>query len=93
LLAVPLSGWLAASSEAASINFFGVVSIPYWTVSGGHATEEFLEELHEVLGNALVILASLHALVALKHHFLNRDDVLKRMLPGSKSSRRPPVST
>jgi cytochrome b561 len=51
--------------------------------TGGEG-EEFFEEIHEVLGNVLLILASLHALVALKHHFLDRDDVLRRMLPVSK---------
>jgi cytochrome b561 len=105
LVALPLSGWLAASSEGASVNFFGVVSIPGWDLSNsrtsaaaaegeavgvqvaGKESEEFFEELHEVLGNALLILATLHALVALKHHFFNRDDVLKRMLPQSKLPR------
>ena len=108
LVALPLSGWLAASSEGASVNFFGVVSIPSWDLSNSRATpaaaegeavgaqaagegsKEFLEDLHEVLGNALLILASLHVLVALKHHFFNRDDVLKRMLPQSKLPRPPP---
>jgi cytochrome b561 len=109
LLSVPLSGWLVSSSEGASVNFFGVVSIPKWASRESQAPtatpqngkvvanavpkedEELLEELHEVLGNALVILASLHALVALKHHFFNRDDVLNRMLPKSEPPRRPPV--
>jgi|KBSSwiStaDraftv2_1062776.scaffolds.fasta_scaffold00845_27 cytochrome b561 len=102
LVALPLSGWLAASYEGASVNFFGVASIPHWNLgsssspvasaqneevrakANGKEGEEFFEEIHEVLGNALLILASLHALVALKHHFLDRDDVLKRMLPVSK---------
>ena len=107
LVALPLSGWLAASSEGASVNFFGVASIPSWDLSNSRATpaaaegeavgaqaagegnKEFFEELHEVLGNALLILASFHALVALKHHFLDRDDVLKRMLPQAKLPRPP----
>lgn len=105
LVALPLSGWLAASSEGASVDFFGVVSIPSWELSNARAapaaaeaagaqasderSEEFFEKSHEVLGNALLILASFHALVALKHHFLDRDDVLKRMLPQSKLPRPP----
>lgn len=90
LVALPLSGWLEASSEGAAVNFFGVVSIPHWDLSSNPADgEEFFEEIHEVLGNALLILASLHALVALKHHFINRDDVLRRMLPASKPLTQP----
>jgi cytochrome b561 len=110
LVALPLSGWLVASSEGASVNFFGVVSLPHWnlrnspaptaTVQGekvrakasGEGGEDSFEEIHEVLGNTLLILASLHALVALKHHFLDRDDVLKRMLPQPKLQRPPRVA-
>jgi cytochrome b561 len=46
--------------------------------------EDFFEEAHEVLGNALLILVILHALAALKHHFMDKDDVLLRMLPASR---------
>ena len=45
--------------------------------------ENIFEELHEVLGNVLLVLAILHLLAGLKHHFIDRDDVLKRMLPES----------
>ena len=41
-------------------------------------------ELHETLATALLILAGLHALVALAHHYILRDGVLRRMLPGLK---------
>jgi len=37
--------------------------------------------MHEVLANALVILAGLHALAALAHHWLLKDRTLLRMLP------------
>jgi cytochrome b561 len=37
-----------------------------------------------VLFNALFALAILHLLAALKHHFIDRDDVLKRMLLGGR---------
>ena len=60
--------------------------------ASGEGGEEFFEEIHEVLSNALLTLASLHALVALKHHFLDRDDVLKRMLPQPKLPRPPRVA-
>jgi len=40
-------------------------------------------EVHEILANALVILAGLHAVAALVHHWILRDRTLARMLPGS----------
>jgi cytochrome b561 len=42
---------------------------------------ESAEEAHELLGNLLILLLILHVGAALKHHFWNRDDVLRRMLP------------
>jgi cytochrome b561 len=41
-------------------------------------------EIHEILANALVIVASFHAAAALVHHFVFRDNTLIRMLPPGK---------
>jgi cytochrome b561 len=40
-----------------------------------------MHETHEVLATALFVLAIVHIVAALKHHFLDRDNVLRRMLP------------
>jgi len=45
-----------------------------------------VKEVHEVLANALVILAILYAVAALVHHWIFRDRTLARMLPRSLSS-------
>jgi cytochrome b561 len=76
LLALPLSGWLAASSEGAAVSFFGLIRMP-----AAPPLAEGAEELHEVLGDALLVLIGIHLLAALKHHWFDRDEVLKRMLP------------
>jgi cytochrome b561 len=61
-------------------NLFGLVAIP--KLLPGHAQlRPAIESLHKILANALVILAVLHALAALFHHFHLKDDVLRRMLP------------
>ncbi len=61
-------------------NLFGLVAIP--KLLPGHAQlRPTIESLHKVLANALVIVAALHALAALYHHFRLKDDVLRRMLP------------
>lgn len=41
----------------------------------------FWQQTHEVLAWALMALIALHVLAALKHHFLDRDDTLTRVLP------------
>jgi len=83
LVALPISGWLAASAEGGAVSLFGWGALPGWNVPAG---EEFFEEAHEVLGNILLLLVILHALAALKHHFVDKDDVLSRMLPQSRKS-------
>jgi len=52
----------------------------------GEQREHFWEEVHEVLAYTILVLAILHALAALKHHFVDRDDVLRSMLPGRKQA-------
>lgn len=84
LFALPLSGWLDASSEGAGAPFFGLATVPAW-----RGSPQGLKELHEVLANALLVLASLHVLAALKHHFVNHDDILRRMLPRSRAGSHP----
>jgi cytochrome b561 len=75
LVALPLSGWLASSAEGAPVSFFGVATLPAWTLQAspaantggadaGEGGEEFFEEAHEVLGNVLLLLVVLHALAA-----------------------------
>jgi cytochrome b561 len=81
LIALPLSGWLLTSIEGDPVSWFGLAAVPSLPVSGGEAVEEAIEEVHEILGNVLLVLAGIHVLAALKHHFLDRDDVLRRMLP------------
>jgi cytochrome b561 len=55
------------------------------TVStAGEKRGEFWEEAHEVLAYVILGLAILHTLAALKHHFVDRDNVLRSMLPGRK---------
>jgi Cytochrome B561 len=52
-------------------------------IEGGTLTEDQLEEVHEVLFNILLALAVVHVIAALKHHFIDRDNVLRSMLPWS----------
>jgi cytochrome b561 len=82
LIALPVSGWLVASAEGGTVSLFGLTPLPAWNPG----TETF-EEVHEVLGNVLMILVVLHAIAALKHHFVDRDNVLLRMLPALGKSR------
>ncbi|HEV7611942.1 MAG TPA: cytochrome b [Steroidobacteraceae bacterium] len=80
LFAMPLTGWLMSSAKNYSVSWFGLFTWPN-LIGKNEAAFDFLRTTHHLLGDALFVLAVLHILAALKHHFWNRDDVLLRMLP------------
>lgn len=83
LFAVPLSGWLFDSAASLRPLFWwGLVQIPSLTGGKDDAIKAFAEVAHEWLFWLLILTAAGHAAAALVHHFFNRDDVLRRMLPG-----------
>jgi cytochrome b561 len=82
LAAVILLGFSNAWARGDSI--FSLFSIPKLYPSNPQL-KPTIENLHKTIANALVILAAAHALAALVHHFILRDGVLRRMLPGRGS--------
>jgi cytochrome b561 len=80
IFAMPLSGWLMSSAHAYSVSWFHLFQWPD-LLQPDHELSETLESLHKALFKVLVGVAVLHALGALKHHFIDRNDVLRRMLP------------
>lgn len=80
LFAVPLAGWIMSSAKNFPVSWFGLVQLPD-LVAPSEATFDVAHETHEILAFSLGVIAILHLLAALKHHFFNRDTVLKRMLP------------
>jgi cytochrome b561 len=53
-----------------------------------HALQSSIGDWHALAANSLLIAAGCHALAALSHHFMLRDDVLRRMLPRSRAVER-----
>ena len=81
MLIMPLSGWAMVSGvKRRPLEWFGLFDIPYLPVSQGVA--DIGHEVHEILGWGFVALIVVHIAAALRHHFLLRDNVLARMLPG-----------
>ncbi|GAA5784778.1 cytochrome b [Chitiniphilus shinanonensis] len=81
MLALPLVGWLMSSAKGFPVVLFGVLQLPD-LVSRNEALGHQLAEAHEVLAYLLLAVVILHVLAALKHHFIDRDETLRRMLPG-----------
>jgi cytochrome b561 len=80
MIAVPLSGWLMSSASGVQTVYFGVWPIPD-LLGKDKALGKQLEEVHELLNFTMITLIVGHTVVALKHHFIDRDDVLLRMRP------------
>jgi cytochrome b561 len=80
LLAMPLSGWLFNSASGFPLKWFGLVKMPA-LAAYDPALKQLARGLHENLGWALLGVAAIHAVAALKHHVLDRDATLQRMLP------------
>ena len=79
--AVPLIGWAYSSAAGFTIVLFGVIPLPdLLTVDKEFAKQ--IRDLHEISAFALVGLALLHIVAALKHQFIDRDKLINRMLPG-----------
>jgi cytochrome b561 len=87
LFIMPLTGWMMSSAKNYAVSWFGLFTWPN-LVGKNEAAFNFLRATHDTLSNLLFAVAVLHILAALKHHFWNRDDVLVRMLPFTKSARR-----
>jgi len=80
IVAIPLSGWLYSSAAGVQTVYFGVIPLPD-ILSKDKPLSGFLKEVHGILNNGLAILVAIHVVAALKHYFIDRDSVLKRMLP------------
>ena len=79
LFAVMIAGYLISTADGAGIAVFGMFEVPA-LVSGLPDQADVAGVVHLYLAWALVVFAGLHALAALKHHFIDRDATLARML-------------
>ena len=83
LLAVPVSGWIYSSSTGVQVVYLGLFALPD-LVAKDRALAGVLRWTHVGLNLSLFTLAAVHAGAALRHHFVQRDAVLQRMLPLSR---------
>jgi cytochrome b561 len=83
LFVVPILGWINASWRGMPVTFFGLFELPK-LVATRAPNWGFTGDLHGVLAEyAMLALVGIHVAAALYHHFIRRDGVLQRMLPGS----------
>lgn len=80
LVVIPLSGWVYSSATGVQVVYLGLFPLPD-LVPKDKALASSLRTVHQTLNFTLLALVCLHAAAALKHHFVDRDQVLRRMLP------------
>lgn len=80
MFAIPLSGWLYSSAAGKPVVYLGLLPLPD-LVQADKDLAETLKEVHEYLNFTLAAFVVLHVVAAWKHHLVDKDDVLTRMLP------------
>lgn len=77
---LPFSGWIMSTASNHAPNFWWWFKWPLTGISANGKLAHFAHDLHGILAWVIIGFICLHILAALKHHFINKDDVLKRML-------------
>lgn len=81
MLALPITGYLDSAFGGFHISFFGWFDIPL-LFEKNETLFKLVLKAHQWTGYALALLVLAHAAAALKHHLINKDGVLLRMLQG-----------
>jgi cytochrome b561 len=80
LLAMPIVGYIANSAYGAPTPFFGLFQLPP-IIGKNEALSDTLFAIHRWVGFLVILVAATHISAALFHHFIRKDNVLRRMLP------------
>ena len=83
MIVIPLTGWLMSSAKGFQTVYFGVVPIPD-LLAKNEGLGETLALVHRYLNYTMIGLVIAHIAAALKHHFIDKDDILRRMLPARR---------
>ena len=82
--AAPLTGWLFSSAAGFQTVYLGVVPIPD-LLSKNKEVADVIKAMHRWINYTMAAVIVVHAAAALKHHFIDRDDVLRRILPAPRT--------
>jgi cytochrome b561 len=80
MFAVPLSGYFYSLAANVPVVYLGILPLPV-LIDPDPELKQVLKQVHFVLNMTLLAAVALHVAAALKHHFIDRDGVFKRMLP------------
>jgi cytochrome b561 len=92
MIAIPLSGWAMVSVSPPPLDvptyWFKMFEVPHLPITGfrSEASKDALLVVHAYLAFSMAGLFILHVMAALRHHLILKNDVLKRMIPGTRVS-------
>jgi len=84
ILLLIVSGYLISTSKGQGINIFSMFEVPA-TLLVTSVNSDFLGKAHDVLASVFIAMTLLHATAALVHHFIFKDNTLKRILWAKKT--------
>ena len=77
---LPISGCLMSSAAGIPVSFLGLFMLPDFVDRNDNLFRRLID-IHQVLGYVLLVAVVVHAGAALRHHYVLKDDTLRRMLP------------
>jgi cytochrome b561 len=83
MIVMPITGWLMSSAKGFSVSVFNSYTLPD-LIKPNEKLAELFEEIHELAAFTLIAVIFLHFAGAVKHHVIDKDITLKRMLPNFK---------
>lgn len=88
MIAMPISGWVINSAANFPLDLYGILRVPDLVADGPNeaAIEDAATLVHNWMFYVICVLLALHVAGALKHHVVDGDHVLRRMLPFSRAS-------
>ena len=82
MFAVPLSGYFYTLAAGYPVVYFGLFELPV-LIAKNNELKSVLKEVHFWLNMGMAACVGLHLAAALKHQFIDRDGILKRMMPST----------
>lgn len=80
MFALPVTGCLMSSAAGIPVSFFGLFVLPDFIARDDYLFQRFIV-VHKWLGYVLIFFIFIHVGAALRHHFIFKDDTLRKMLP------------
>ncbi len=78
MFALPITGWLMSSASGRTVSFFGLFLLPH-LIPANHGQSLLFAEIHTWIAYGLIATFCLHVAAALKHQFIDKDDIMQRI--------------